>query len=407
MLISKNKGIGIFTFIWPFGGLLYSIFYWKNSNIKNIIWLFCVFFGAVFIYNTGSADSVRYAKYFENAAVLSFQNIISSFYEKKGIIDLYVPLVSYFISLFTANVQILFTFYAFVFGFFYSRNICYLIDKIEKKNNIYIGILLIFYILINPIWNINIVRFFTATHIFVYGAMPYIFEKKKSMLLWIFLSVLVHWSFVFAVMIFFIWKFLPKRINLFFIFYVSTLFINTINLKLIDVKKFGVIGQRISLYANNDAVQKYGSNLEKLSWHVTLSNEITEWAIQLYIIILYFIIKKRFSNNESFINLYTFSLFIYSFSNLMNSINFPEAYRFVDLSLLFVLPTIILTISYIHDKSLKINLFLLSIPIIFTILFIVRIGMDFYGLNLLFGNFISVGFIKDSNNFITIIKNLF
>jgi hypothetical protein len=399
----KHKAfLGLFSFLWPFGGLIYSIKNWNSEYVKNTIWWFCIYFGSVFIYIFG--DSQRYALSLAKYSDFSFSEIIDVIY---NILDGYVPLVSYFLSKITVNPQFLFIILAVVFGFFYSRNLYYVFSRVNKKSSKNILILLFLYALINPIWNINIVRFFTAAHIFVYGAMPYICEKKRSKLLWILVSAFIHWSFILPIIFLLLWIIVPKKLSVFFYFYIVSLFINTIDFNFIDLSAFGDYGSRIGIYVNNKAISEYQINISNVNWHVKVSKSILYWVIQGYIIYLYFVIKKYFKNNESIINLYTFSLLIYGTSNLFVTFNFPEAYRFVVLSLLFVMPLIILTVSHIKKKSIQRKFYRMSIPLLFTIIFKIRTGFEFYGITLVLGNYISAIFVKDNTPIIEFVKNLF
>ena len=85
--------LGLFSFLWPFGGFIYSIKNWDGKYVKNTIWWFCIYFGAVFIYTFG--DSQRSALRLEQYSNFSFSEIIDVIYNK---LDGYVPLVSYFLS---------------------------------------------------------------------------------------------------------------------------------------------------------------------------------------------------------------------------------------------------------------------------------------------------------------------
>ena len=40
----------IFTFFFPFFGLLLSLYYWRKSWAKNVFWLACMFMGAIQVY---------------------------------------------------------------------------------------------------------------------------------------------------------------------------------------------------------------------------------------------------------------------------------------------------------------------------------------------------------------------
>lgn len=407
--MKKNNNILVYigTFLWPFVGLIYSAFNWRKPLLKNVIWIFSVYFGLVFIYFIEGVDAVGYAKELGDAASLNFTEAFQNYFQKGGNIDIYTTTITIILSRLTTNTHILFAVYAAIFGFFYSRNIDFVIKYLNKNNALYVSLFFLLYILINPIWNINIVRFFTAAQVFVYGAMPSVFGNHKRKLHWVLISLLIHWSFIFVVIAFIIWNFTPKNLHIYFGIYLISLFVNTLDLGFVNLENWGVLGGRIGLYANEDAIGRYDEAMEALGWHVKLSKEIMHFIIQLTIIALYFIIRIRYKRTTPFIRLYTFSLLIYSMSRLLQTFNYPEAYRLVDLSLMFVLPVIIFIISYLPKKSLRVKFLLLSIPLVFTITFRIRIGMDYYGISLILGNFISAAFVEDISPLITFFKNYF
>ena len=187
MQISSNKNSStafILTLVFPFGGLIYTLNHWREKWAKNTFWLACIYLGAVFIYLPEGtvlgegADAGRYILDLLNMynSNMSLSQIIGQYQINQRTMDLYQPLMTYLISRFTDNGHVLFTVFAIVFGYFYSRNIWYILEKLPNKKLGWLTILVAIYFLICPITQINGVRMWTALHVFVYGMMPYILE---------------------------------------------------------------------------------------------------------------------------------------------------------------------------------------------------------------------------------------
>ena len=154
--IGNNRQTAIFLMlILPFAGLVYSLAHWRESWAKNAFWLACVYLGAVFIFLPagttlgGGADGGEYVLRLidmHNDDSISFWGIISKFQQDQRYMDLYQPLMTLLVSRFTDNGHVLFTLYAFVFGFFYSRNVWYILDKIPYRK---LGSVTVFVILLH------------------------------------------------------------------------------------------------------------------------------------------------------------------------------------------------------------------------------------------------------------------
>ena len=141
MQINNNKNntaVFILTIVFPFAGLIYSLSHWRESWAKNVFWLVCVYLGAIFIYwPEGTiwgegADGSRYAldlmRYHSSGITLS--GVFASYaLNGGGQIDFYQPLLTFIVSRFTDNGHVLFAVFAFVFGFFYSRNIWFVLER--------------------------------------------------------------------------------------------------------------------------------------------------------------------------------------------------------------------------------------------------------------------------------------
>ena len=156
---------------------------YRLSFAKNIVWLFVIFYGFTIVIEDKAMDASRIIDKFEAAAKtqITTRNFISLLYDKDSqTLDIIEPVLVFLVSRVTTNWHFLFAVFGLIFGFFYSRNIWYLIDRaggqIKKINLINI---LVFSVLVG-FWQINGFRFWTATHMFFFGAMPFLLERKKK-----------------------------------------------------------------------------------------------------------------------------------------------------------------------------------------------------------------------------------
>ena len=164
----------VVTLLFPFWGVIYSLYHWRASWAKNTFWLACIYMGMVQIFHPegtilgDGADGGRYVLDLisMHVNVHSFTDVAKVFYDGSTL-DVYQKTLTFIVSRFTDNGHVLFFFFAVVFGFFYSRNIWYVLDKLPEKFNKYLWVLILFYFLVCPIWLINGVRMWTATHVFV------------------------------------------------------------------------------------------------------------------------------------------------------------------------------------------------------------------------------------------------
>ena len=172
----------ILFLIWPFFSIIYAIRNYRAIWAKDLVWFFVIFFGftlTIILADTeGQADSTRYRDKFVAMAgqQVNFDNISVLFYDEDSqVLDVIETIVIFTVSRFTGNYHVLFAVFGLIFGYFYSRNIWYLIDRAGKRiatENI--PIILTFAFVVG-FWEINGFRFWTATHIFLFGALPYLF----------------------------------------------------------------------------------------------------------------------------------------------------------------------------------------------------------------------------------------
>lgn len=215
----------VFILLWPFGALVSALRRLGMPGTKTVICLFCLYFGFVFIYGDPyrdqTTDSARYARELIDAHAhpLPLDQLVTLLYKPKtDLVDIYQPLLTWIVSLFTGDPRVLFALYAGIFGLFWAQNIWLVHSRIGPITGWFLFLFLGAFAMINPVWNINGVRMWTAGQIYIFGILLWFFEGKKAGLLWSSLSILVHFSFSFPVVLFFIYFLLPGNLFLWFLF---------------------------------------------------------------------------------------------------------------------------------------------------------------------------------------------
>lgn len=426
MQTNNNKVIAvILTLIFPFGGLIYTLSHWRESWAKNTFWLVCIYLGAVLIYwpegmmlGTG-ADGGRYVlRLMEmHGSSISARDIFSQYLVDQHTMDLYQPLMTLLISHFTDNGHVLFAAFAIVFGYFYSRNIWYILEKLPNRKLGGLFILVTLYFLICPITQINGIRMWTALHVFVYAMMPYLLERDKSRIWWVIFCPLIHFSYLYVSLFAIAYILLPYRLKttstlflaLSLAFFVGTLLVNSLNLDAVS----GILAEyspesyegRIEGYVSQDIADKYAEASALNNWYVAGSGNILQWTYNILILVMLPCIKRHFSNCDSIKNLFVFTLLLGGFANIMALI--PSGGRFQLLAQMFKVPLILLVTTSIYNSNyfrrvVNFSLVLLLVPFVVEI----RKLLGFFSITAIFGNFITIFFWENNVALIDHIKRL-
>lgn len=409
---TEKKYIFLIYFFWPFAALILAIKNYKSSWSKNVVWLFVAFFGYVMVPIGDAFDATR-----EKLALielhqqqLSFSEMKSTlFSEDSNEVDIVDPIIHYVVSRFTDNCHILFCIYGIIFGFFYSRNIWILINKVSDIKGISIFVILTFACIVGY-WYINGFRFWTATHVFLYGSLLYILEQKKRGLIFIALSPFVHFSFFMPALLFIVYLFAGERTYLFFILFALSFFIKTLNIEslgnFLTDHSPAVFHNKINNYTDQEYVEIVKDKNESTAWHVVFSNLFVTWTIVAFISLSFFFSLNKIRENKELLSLYSFGLLFGSVANISALI--PSGGRFLYLSNLLFIGFIFLHLYHIQLKSYfllwrKVAMF----TFFFFIIFQIRISFDLEGLMTFFGNPILASFFEDTFALITPIKALF
>lgn len=396
--------------------VIYSLRNYKQAFAKNVIWAFTVFYGYTFIIFNEGMDSDRYKQWFLTnvASNLSFPEYLATLFSldnfSTGInLDIFEPILSYLVSQVTEDYRILFAAFGLVVGYFYSRNMWYILERVDFKAKPFLVTLVIAFALIAPIWDLNGFRFCAATHIFLMGTLPFLFEGKKKGLILSVLSIFVHFSFIFPVAVLLLYMLIGNRYFILYIFFISSLFVSEINLDSMNnfiSSNFPEVFQvRVSGYISVDRVQELRVDAvsTELNWYVRGHDQIMKWLMIVFISLIFFRGKDFVKQHKNLLRLICFTMLMYGFSNFASLL--PSGARFVTLSNFFALAFIILYIQNGPRETVLTKLVPLAVPLLWLFIIVrMRMSLDTFGVSTLLGNPIVIMFFQGDTAIINLIK---
>jgi hypothetical protein len=374
--------------------------------------------GYIFIFDPvggSQADGVRYAQQLTlmHEQQITVQTIIKSLFEEENKLDIFQALVTLGVSFFTDNPHVLFFVFALIFGFFYSRNVWIILSySKEKPVQWYVWIAIIMFLLVNPIWNINGVRMWIALHVFVYGVLNFIVLNRKGKIFWCFFSVLIHFSFILPLTLLFVFFLLPKKnITFYFVVFFMTAIFSQLDIQgfkngIVDYLPQKVI-PKVEDYMSEDYVESRSKNNSELSKYIGIQQYMQDYFEYLILIFLWIEIKNKRQISKTHSELLIMFLFFGSVTNVLDAI--PSMARFWSLNnMLFFALLLLILFDRRSELSVKMHSATkyLAVLLILPELFAFRIGCDYYGNTLLWGNFLSATFIEDRTPIIQFVKSI-
>ncbi len=385
--------------VWPFGSLAFTAYHLRSSWAKNIVWLFVIFFGLTFVISNPKIDANRYNDKLQEMGDhdYTFQTLGHQLYRDTEYVDVLQPLLTFVVSRFTSDYRVLFAAFGLIFGYFYSRNIWYLIDRTSGRFKWYGVTLLIIFTVINGFWNINGFRFWTAAHIFVFGVLHYLETGKAKHLFLTILTVFVHFSFFFPVLVFLLYLAGGNRKHLYFYFFLLTFTFSEASLT--QVREYlsflpSIFEAKVSNYTSDVYEQVLNERKSLLNWYVQYYGAALRYVVLVWLAWIYFQGGAFIREHALAGKLFSFVLLLYALSNLGSLI--PSGNRFIVLSNLFA---VALIFWYYHSNRQPgwINrIAVLSMPALALYFLIsVRIGLDMMGVQMLVGNPVTAIFFRD------------
>lgn len=337
--------------VWPLLSVVSAFLNYKSSWGKNILWAFVAFYGFSFAIGAenSNSDIVRYAAHTEylHTIPMGLSEAIE-YYRNSGQIDVISTFLSITISRFTANQTILTLIYGIIFGFFFSRNIWYVLERLEGKIKPITILLFACLFLVVPIWNMNGFRFWTAAHIYIYGLLPLLFEGKTNRVFITFLSIMMHYAYLVPVGVLMGYMVFGNRLTLYFMFFAATFFISEINLSsfnnIIENYAPEIVQERSSSYRLESKVETYREGEDSGTvWYVQWYGRALKWSVMGFLVVLYIKGRSFFEDKQGWLRLLCFTLLFYGVANLFSSL--PSGGRYLSIANMMALALIILYIQ--------------------------------------------------------------
>ena len=347
----------ILFLIWPFIAVVSAFRNYSSSWGKNILWAFVAFYGFAFAIGAESqgSDILNYVEEvrYLNGIEMTFSDAVQ-YYRESGEVDIVRTFIAIIVSRFTDSQAVLTLIYGLIFGFFFSRNIWYVLERLEGKIKPITLLLFACLFLIIPIWQMNGFRFWTAAHVFIYGILPFLFEDKKGKIFFCFISLLVHFAFLVPAGILLTYLVAGNRLAIYFTFFVATFFIAEINLTYLNnaIENYApeIVQERSSSYRGEDKVEAFREGTQSDTvWYAVWYGRALGWSVMGFLVVLFWQGKSFFENNRGWLSLFSFTLLFYGVANLFNSL--PSGGRYLSIANFLALALITL---YVQNRTQEI-----------------------------------------------------
>lgn len=221
---SNNRGLMILSFFFPSIGFLAVANKLWNKNYHSVILFFAFWFGYfIFIKEEGNGDILRYKAAFDITANYSwndFFNLIGNTFSPEKLTsypetvvnskpDMYALSLQFLVSRFTTNFRWFFGLVSLLYTFFFLQFIRQVLLLTGIKSNKVWRFFFTFLVVIVPFYvGVTGIRFWAALFVFLTFTIKYIRTNKPINILFTFLSILIHYTFLFPVAILLIYRFL-------------------------------------------------------------------------------------------------------------------------------------------------------------------------------------------------------
>ncbi|HNP33133.1 MAG TPA: hypothetical protein PKN96_07555 [Flavobacterium sp.] len=372
------KNAILYFIISPFLGFIQALRNYRQSWAKPTLIAFIAFFGFTMVKND-TVDSSRYIHKLEEmyASNKNFDDIKASLYsdEGGGQTDVYVTIVTYFVSWFTNSGNFLFLIYALIFGYFYVNNAWMVLDQSKGKLRWEQILLLISFSSIVAFWDVNAVRMWTAAQVFFYGGFLYLYQEKKKGLIIATSSLLIHFSFILPVALLLAYSLVRLNFRFLYFFYIASFFIAELNIGFIhsalEANMPGFLQPKIKTYFNDEYLEGYEEVVATVNWYVLYYKKLITYFNVVFISILFF--KADLSKPAR--RLLGFSLLFLGVANIISLL--PSGGRFLNVAFLFSLAFSFIVVSNNKVSIIAKSVKWLSPILILFIVISIRMSFDY------------------------------
>lgn len=354
-------------FIHPFMAFILAISNLQKKSSFLVLLLFFTLFGYTFIAQSPTIDSFRYVEEFNSYKYITtphFLNDLRDYFTlNSNLKDIYAASSYYLISRISSNYHILMCLWAFIFSIFFLKAFRFFVDRPEFKRSLPVFLLTFLFIYSNNIFNINGVRFYTASWIMVYTIFEIVIYKNYKYLILAFITPLIHIAFLSVIGVFMLYL-ITCRYEIFWVFiFIISFFISQISLELVQSYQGyapKIIQNLIWSYSAVSNVQDRLSDIEILPLYAQIFNALPRYFINLLMFI--FVFKRKLVNSlPEMQSIYILLLVLLSFSNLTMSIPSFGA-RIITI----VVPVMLYLCLISYSKISLLNKLLYLIPLVYS-----------------------------------------
>lgn len=350
----------------PFISAIASLKNIRDGVSHKFLYLWFLVFGIGFCAMNEAADSFRYVEDFMVESRYTWAQYMQEVREwatfESNIKDIYTLTVNVLVGKFTSNYHWTYLIYAAVFGYFYIRSLRLFLKYQKVQNNVIFYLLLFLFCYSNPIFNINGVRFWTASWIAVYASLQIVLEKKYYYFLLLVITPLVHGTFLIWISLFII-SLISGRFNkIWKVLFVASSFVSAVSFLSILDNYSGYLPQFMqnliwSYTQSEGALKKMSGELTAaLPLYARIFNALPGYFI-LFLSYLIVFNSKKFTDNPTSKHTYQIFIVLATLTNFLSAI--PSVYRFKAL----VVPFIVILWAMNHDKFRNFDKCFYSIPL--------------------------------------------
>jgi hypothetical protein len=398
MIQNNVKNKWLWFLIYPIMGLYLSINTFHQRASRIIVMLFSSFVGFSFlITDSYDGDAQRYrAKLTGSAAEFDIGLYLSKFYSDTQHTEIIEQLITFSVGLVTKNYQVLFGVFGLFFGYFLVKGLnevykygLYTHSPIVKK-------LTWVYVFTIPFWFINGFPFYAACHMFIYGLFLFFHNRKVIALVVMYGSMLLHFSFILAILVVFVFQLVKKRDNLIIWFFFSSIFISFFELPFINAL---VIRFSPEIVENTyKGYLEVGENVAHEGGRIIgLISKVASMTLYVLSMVMYQFLMKNEKIKRITSNIFLFGFLFLGIINFLLVI--PSLGRFISLGKLILIGGLIHSFInynslYSSGKMIKYTNIFVILYIPFVLIIMLRIMFPVVGVISLLGNFFTIMFIQ-------------
>lgn len=406
---SNKLWLWIVFIIYPLGSFIYALKHYSVKGYRVFILLFFAFYGLTFL-PIPNSDGSRYKEGFtytrEYTLSQYYSDVLEVFSGESDNPDFYAITLKFVVHSFTSDVKIYFMIAALVYFFVFLKlmeTIWNLTFKAQTK--FYIGFFIGCFFIYNISAGVNSIRFPLAFMVFAYGALNLLIKRERKYLIIAFLSILIHFSFLFSSVILLLGYLFRFKVNgrlLYFLLLMVFVFSSLLPSFIADnISVLGKVSEvKFEAYTQEGFQETRTNHLQVWNWYVYFNFYAT------YIFTVVALLVTRFKLYGVKFDAIAEKLFVFSMIMLMHamlsgSVVDVISNRFNLLFSFFTLIYLLYLSSINYGNKLLAILHYIYIPILIINL-LVKFRGDMSTINAVavFGNFI-VAFFADISVSIT------